>query len=172
MIFKYWKVIKLFFVIQIFIFIYVNLHEIQQQSETKLVVLKLNNSLTKFIDNANFKQYIRNKYFINKLLKENKTILVILIQVSSRLNYLKELISFLKNTRYINETLVIFSHDFINHQINNLIKNVTFCANLQIFYPYSLQIYSNKSFPGKDPNDCPKSIEKQKYLNYYFFHNY
>ena len=131
---------------------------------TKPVVLKLDKSLAKFIENANLMQHIRNKYFINKLLKnENKTFLVILIQVSSRLNYLKELIQSLKNTRYINETLVVFSHDFIDNQINSVIENIIFCSTLQIFYPYSLQIYAD-IFPGRDSNDCPTKIEKKKYF--------
>ena len=129
MISKYWKSIKLFLFIQIIIFVYFNLIKLQESliddlinvETTTPVVLKLDNSLAKFIENANLMQHIRNKYFINKLLKnENKTFLVILIQVSSRLNYLKELIQSLKNTRYINETLVVFSHDFIDNQINSV----------------------------------------------------
>ena len=129
MISKYWKSIKLFLFIQIIIFVYFNLIKLQESliddlinvETTTPVVLKLDNSLAKFIENANLMQHIRNKYFINKLLKnENKTFLVILMQVSSRLNYLKELIQSLKNTRYINETLVVFSHDFIDNQINSV----------------------------------------------------
>ena len=31
---------------------------------------------------------------------------------------------------------------------------------LQVFYPYSMQIFPNK-FPGSDPNDCPRDATKE-----------
>jgi hypothetical protein len=135
-----------------------------------LNITKKNTSLSNFIDNENLNAIIRNKHFIkDKLIKESKqknkyvsNLLVILIQVHSRLNYLKELVSSLNETKHINETLVIFSHDLIDEKINDFIKTIDFCAVLQIYYPYSLQIYPNE-FPGKDPNDCPIKIGKKKY---------
>ena len=135
-----------------------------------LNITKKNTSLSNFIDNENLNAIIRNKHFIkDKLIKESKqknkyvsNLLVILIQVHSRLNYLKELVSSLNETKHINETLVIFSHDLIDEKINDFIKTIDFCAVLQIYYPYSLQIYPDE-FPGKDPNDCPTKIEKKKY---------
>ena len=87
--------------------------------------------------------------------------LVILIQIHSRLNYLKELINSLKDTKHIEQTLVVFSHDVYDPEMNKLIESIDFCATLQIFYPYSMQLYPDK-FPGQDPNDCPKSIDKAK----------
>ena len=137
--------------------------------------------LKNFVNNVNLNPKIRNKNFIENLLNEQKKLmknvmsdksqtkktyqapkfLVILIQVHSRLNYLKELIESLKETKYIEQTLVIFSHDIINNEMNDLINSIDFCATLQIFYPYSLQIYQD-TFPGKDPNDCPTKIGKKK----------
>ena len=98
----------------------------------------------------------------NLLIHESK-FLVILIQVHSRLNYLRELIESLKHTKHINETLVIFSHDLYDVEMNKLIENITFCSTLQIFYPFSLQLYPDK-FPGQDSNDCPKSMKKEEAL--------
>ena len=106
---------------------------------------------------------IRNKQYIDELIINEKKFLVILVQVHSRLNYLKELIDSLKHTKYINETLVIFSHDLYDDEMNKLIQNITFCSTLQIFYPLSLQLYPDK-FPGQDSNDCPKSIKKEEAL--------
>ena len=134
-----------------------------------LNITKKNTSLSNFIYNENLNAIIRNKHFIkDKLIKESKqknkyvsNLLVILIQVHSRLNYLKELVSSLNETKHINETLVIFSHDLIDEKINDFIKTIDFCAVLQIYYPYSLQIYPDE-FPGKDPNDCPTKIGKKK----------
>ena len=34
---------------------------------------------------------------------------------------------------------------------------------LQIFYPYSIQLYPNE-FPGQDPKDCPKTVEKAEWV--------
>jgi len=28
---------------------------------------------------------------------------------------------------------------------------------MQIFYPYSMQVYPNE-FPGEDPKDCPRNV--------------
>jgi hypothetical protein len=148
---------------------------IQNNNRTENIFLR------NFVNNVNLNPKIRNKNFIKNLLNEQKKLmknivsdksqktkiyqapkfLVILIQVHSRLNYLKELIESLKETKYIEQTLVIFSHDIINNEMNDLINSIDFCATLQIFYPYSLQIYPD-TFPGKDPNDCPTKIGKKK----------
>ena len=98
-------------------------------------------NLRAFIHDTNELQIIRNKHLINNLLltEANKNsrsdkkstvpkFLVILIQIHSRFTYLKELIMSLKNTRHIEDTLVIFSHDVYNEEMNDLIKNIKFCA--------------------------------------------
>lgn len=64
--------------------------------------------------------------------------LVILIQVHSRLNYLKELINSLRDTKYIDQTLVIFSHDIYDEEMNTLVKSINFCA-VRILYLYNLE---------------------------------
>lgn len=134
--------------------------------------------LKKFIHDANNLQIIRNKHLINDLLlseakmnsfnqkTKNKTdkfvppkFFVILIQVHSRIIYLKELIESLRNTKSIQDALVIFSHDVYIKEMNDLIDSIEFCATMQIFYPYSLQVYKN-TFPGMEPNDCGKSLSK------------
>ena len=112
--------------------------------------------LKKFINNANLNPKIRNKQFIFNLLQRQKeqeankeiglvstvnskdkkkinvykapTFLVILIQVHSRLSYLKELIQSLKETKHIEDTLVVFSHDIIDSDMNDLINTIDFCA--------------------------------------------
>ena len=129
----------------------------------------LDQTLDKFMYSWILENNITELISFDKLIKESKqknkyvsNLLVILIQVHSRLNYLKELVSSLNETKHINETLVIFSHDLIDEKINDFIKTIDFCAVLQIYYPYSLQIYPDE-FPGKDPNDCPTKIEKKKY---------
>lgn len=136
-------------------------------------------SLRQHFANSNSEQNIQNFHFIEHLIEQELTkstgapddlgtgkykppsakFLVILIQIHSRIKYLKELIESLRNTRHIEETLVIFSHDVYIEEMNDLISEIDFCATLQIFYPYSIQVYQNE-FPGKDPNDCEKSLTK------------
>ena len=109
-----------------------------------------NTFLRDYIHKTNINPRIRNKHFIDELLKLNednfdmveqndkmkslkkvyksKKFLVILIQVHSRLNYLKELIQSLKETQHIQDTLVVFSHDIFDKEMNDLINGIDFCA--------------------------------------------
>lgn len=83
--------------------------------------------------------------------------IVIVVQVHSRIFYLKLLIESLSNVRGIENVLLIFSHDVFDLKINRLIEEIRFTKVLQIFLPYSLQLYPN-SFPGQSPNDCARDI--------------
>jgi hypothetical protein len=56
------------------------------------------------------------------------TFLVILIQVHTRIGYLKELIGSMRRTKYIEDSLVIFSHDVYSPEMNKLINEIDFCA--------------------------------------------
>lgn len=126
-------------------------------------------TMRKMFHDLNSKSNIRNKHFLNDLIEQEKLkkkydppkFFIILVQVHSRTNYLKVLIESLKQTEHIQDTLLIFSHDLYLKEINDLIESIDFCATLQIFYPYSLQIYKNK-FPARDPNDCNANITKTK----------
>lgn len=82
---------------------------------------------------------------------------VIVVQVHSRIFYLKLLIESLSNVKGIENVLLIFSHDLFDVNINRLIEEIKFCKWIQIFLPYSLQLYPN-SFPGQSPNDCARDI--------------
>lgn len=109
-------------------------------------------TLKKIIDGKNKNPIISNRFFIEDLLKNEKNnqddlktshkqndaktkfhykspiFFVILVQVHSRLNYLKELIESLRKTKYIEQTLVIFSHDLYDPKMNELIGSIQFCA--------------------------------------------
>ncbi len=116
--------------------------------------------LKKFYKHTNYDPKIRNKHFIGQLLltlNRNQTItydknveyklpefLVILIQVHSRLNYLKELINSLKEVKYIEKTLVIFSHDLYDVEMNKLIESVDFCAVRVLFFDFYFQRFKIK----------------------------
>ena len=61
----------------------------------------------------------------------------------------------------IDRTLIIFSHDIWDDEVNELINSVDFAKTLQIFYPYSIQTHEN-AFPGESPNDCPRNAKKDQ----------
>ncbi|XP_030369707.1 alpha-1,6-mannosyl-glycoprotein 2-beta-N-acetylglucosaminyltransferase [Scaptodrosophila lebanonensis] len=88
---------------------------------------------------------------------------IIVIQVHTRITYLRHLIVSLAQARDISKTLLIFSHDYYDDDINDLVQQIDFCKVLQIFYPYSIQTHPNE-FPGVDPNDCPRNIKKEQAL--------
>ncbi|CAH2987853.1 unnamed protein product [Chilo suppressalis] len=88
---------------------------------------------------------------------QNDTI-IIAIQVHTRLTYLRHLIVSLAQARDIDRTLLIFSHDYYEEEINNLVRSIDFTKVMQIFYPYSIQTHPHE-YPGTDPNDCPRDAK-------------
>ncbi|CAH1122483.1 unnamed protein product [Ceutorhynchus assimilis] len=112
------------------------------------------------IEEANKEQIIYNEDIFGRL---NNDSLVILVQVHKRVNYLQHLIDSLAKARYIDQALIIFSHDIYEEEINDLIKAIKFCKVMQIFFPYSIQTHPD-TFPGADVRDCPRNIGKQKAL--------
>ncbi|XP_066595599.1 alpha-1,6-mannosyl-glycoprotein 2-beta-N-acetylglucosaminyltransferase isoform X1 [Prorops nasuta] len=89
---------------------------------------------------------------------------VIVVQVHSRLTYLRHLIVSLAQARGIEQALLVFSHDVWHPDINYLVQSVDFCRVMQIFYPHSIQTHPH-TFPGEDPRDCPRNIHKEQALN-------
>ncbi|KAH7974534.1 hypothetical protein HPB49_016495 [Dermacentor silvarum] len=82
---------------------------------------------------------------------------VIVVQVHNRWRYLQYLLHSLSEVRGIERALLVFSHDHYDAHVLHLPKAVTFCRVMQIFFPYSTQIYPHE-FPGVHPNDCPRNI--------------
>ncbi|XP_054260444.1 alpha-1,6-mannosyl-glycoprotein 2-beta-N-acetylglucosaminyltransferase isoform X1 [Macrosteles quadrilineatus] len=87
---------------------------------------------------------------------QNDTIIIV-IQIHTRLVYLRHLIVSLAQARHIESTLIIFSHDFYDEEINELVQSVDFAKVMQIFYPHSIQTHPHE-FPGESPGDCPRDI--------------
>uniref|UniRef100_A0AAF5PH13 Alpha-1,6-mannosyl-glycoprotein 2-beta-N-acetylglucosaminyltransferase n=1 Tax=Wuchereria bancrofti TaxID=6293 RepID=A0AAF5PH13_WUCBA len=106
--------------------------------------------------NANYEILNTDKYIQLQSIE-----IVLVVQVHNRIEYLKELIATLKDARYIETTLLIFSHDYSSALINKLITGIDFCLVMQIFYPYSIQLFPDV-FPGRDPLDCPEKANKQE----------
>lgn len=56
---------------------------------------------------------------------------------------------------------MVFSHDLNSEPINAAIKEIDFCRVIQLFFPYSIQIFAN-TFPGTHPNDCPPNVNSKE----------
>ncbi|XP_061757291.1 alpha-1,6-mannosyl-glycoprotein 2-beta-N-acetylglucosaminyltransferase [Nerophis ophidion] len=108
----------------------------------------------------NFDQTIRNEKFKAARQKDD---LVVVVQVHNRPDYLKLLVESLRKARGVEGILLIFSHDYWSAEINKVVSSVDFCQVLQIFFPFSIQLYPQE-FPGNDPNDCPRDIPKKDAL--------
>ncbi|CAG9828650.1 unnamed protein product [Diabrotica balteata] len=130
-----------------------------------------NGSFSKFISTdvlniseikRNIAQYNRQQIVYNENIfdpLQNDSI-VILVQIHDRITYLRHLIVSLAQAPGISQTLLIFSHDYYDEEMNNLVKSIDFCKVIQIFYPYSIQTHPYE-FPGEDPGDCPRNIKKE-----------
>ncbi len=91
-------------------------------------------------DSTEAQYIIQNIRFIEKILNDEEKsssskkefkppkFLVLLVQVHSRVKYLKELINSLRETKFINESLVVFSHDLKTNEMDDLIRSIDFCA--------------------------------------------
>lgn len=84
-------------------------------------------TLKDIVESVNYLNYhheIRNEAKFGPI-KDVK--IVIVVQVHSRLEYLKYLISTLKESEGIKDVLIIFSHDMYHSGIDEEIKNIDFC---------------------------------------------
>lgn len=76
----------------------------------------------KFVAQKNQEQFMYN----SNLFSSETTRYILFVQVHKRIVYLKKFIQMLQAVETINETLVIFSHDFIDADINTLVTSITF----------------------------------------------
>ncbi|KAI5705751.1 hypothetical protein M8J75_001424 [Diaphorina citri] len=110
------------------------------------------------IERYNSMQTIHNEDLFGPLRNDS---LVIIVQVHTRLRYLRHLIISLAQARDISSVLLIMSHDHWDEEVNDLVQSIDFCKVMQIFYPYSIQTHPD-TFPGESANDCPRNMKKQE----------
>ncbi|XP_041814056.1 alpha-1,6-mannosyl-glycoprotein 2-beta-N-acetylglucosaminyltransferase [Chelmon rostratus] len=114
--------------------------------------------LTQSVYSANYKQHVHNA---DKFPGEPRLVLV--VQVHDRPEYLRLFIQSLEKAAEVHSFFLIFSHDYFSEEINAIVQGITFCRVLQIYFPFSTQLYPNE-FPGKDPRDCPRDTSKDNAL--------
>ncbi|KAG0728419.1 Alpha-1,6-mannosyl-glycoprotein 2-beta-N-acetylglucosaminyltransferase [Chionoecetes opilio] len=88
---------------------------------------------------------------------------IVLVQVHKRLENLRYLVSSLRAVKDIERAVVVFSHDFWDPDINLFVRNITAFRVMQMFFPYSIQLYPHV-FPGRDPQDCSWNTNTSKAL--------
>ncbi|XP_063361787.1 alpha-1,6-mannosyl-glycoprotein 2-beta-N-acetylglucosaminyltransferase-like [Cydia amplana] len=76
---------------------------------------------------------------------------VIVVLAGRRPARLQWLLASLAAVTNIGDALLVISHSFYDEAVNELVKRVDYCRVLQLFYPYSVQLFS-KRFPGADVN--------------------
>lgn len=114
--------------------------------------------LTSSVFLANYKQTVLNA---DKFPGDPQLVLV--VQVHNRPEYLRLLIRSLEKAAEVHSFLIIFSHDYFSEEINAIVQGISFCKVLQIYFPFSTQLYPSE-FPGQDPRDCPRDISKDQAL--------
>lgn len=114
--------------------------------------------LRQSVYSANLKQHVLNA---EKFPGDPQLVLV--VQVHNRPDYLRLLIKSLGQAAEVHNALLIFSHDYLSEEINAMVQEISFCKVLQIYFPFSTQLYP-KEFPGQDPRDCPRDISKDNAL--------
>ena len=107
---------------------------------------------------VNEEQSIRNEDIFGPV--TNATVIVA-IQCHNRLQYLRQLVISLSQAAGIDKTLIVFSHDYWDDAINDLVNSVDFAKTMQIFYPFSIQTHPNV-FPGESSHDCPRNAKKDQ----------
>lgn len=107
----------------------------------------------------------RNQYqpIINELMYANvmSRTQIIVIQVDKNVEYLKILLKSLETVAGITKSLIIFSHNVYDDNINALIETIDFVRYTQIFYPYSSQLHPN-IFPSDDSTFCNENYKCEK----------
>lgn len=106
--------------------------------------------LRSIIASYNSRKVIRN---LHPGFKIKDTTVVIVIHVRKNLSYVKGLVESLSNASGIRNTLLIFCHEYYIKEINTFIHSIQFAMVMQIFFPYSIEIYKYH-FPGPDPYYC------------------
>ncbi|XP_019406724.1 PREDICTED: alpha-1,6-mannosyl-glycoprotein 2-beta-N-acetylglucosaminyltransferase [Crocodylus porosus] len=81
----------------------------------------------------------------------------LVVQVHARAEHLRLLLGSLRRARGVERALLVLSHDVWSAELEALARAVDFCAVLQVFFPFSLQLYPHE-FPGRDPRDCPRDL--------------
>lgn len=121
----------------------------QQQLQPSILKLR------KLIGGLNEAEHIHN---VENFGLMSRKATIFLVMVNDNIQYLKHLMYSLSKVNGIDKSLIVLSHSYYDEKINEFVKSVDFSLVLQIFFPYSLQLYPN-AFPGPNEDDCPEFLD-------------
>jgi alpha-1,6-mannosyl-glycoprotein beta-1,2-N-acetylglucosaminyltransferase len=148
-------------IIVLFVWLHLRLNYHESNSDQTVNSNKLFNNINKYnkshtsdesvnriketINEINAKQKVLNEEIYGPL-KHND--IVIIVQVHNRVNYLSALIKSLEQTKYINDVLLVFSHDVYDNQINSIVNSIKFCKVSQTLFAFNnyMNRFINQSF--------------------------
>lgn len=87
----------------------------------------------------------------------------LVVQVHERPEHLRLLLESLRRAEGAERLLLVLSHDVWAPELEAVAAAVDFCAVLQVFFPFSRQLYPAE-FPGSDPRDCPRDLGRAEAL--------
>ncbi|XP_061712823.1 alpha-1,6-mannosyl-glycoprotein 2-beta-N-acetylglucosaminyltransferase-like [Cydia pomonella] len=76
---------------------------------------------------------------------------VLVVLAGRRAARLQWLLASLADVTNIGDALLVISHSFYDEAVNELVKRVDYCRVLQLYFPYSVQLFPNR-FPGAELN--------------------
>ncbi|XP_060118210.1 alpha-1,6-mannosyl-glycoprotein 2-beta-N-acetylglucosaminyltransferase [Heteronotia binoei] len=116
-------------------------------------------ALRSLVFRANFDQAARQGelWTAGPPLGPGEAALALVVQVHERPEHLRLLLASLRRAPGAGKVLLVLSHDVWSAELNALAAAVDFCAVLQVFFPFSRQLYPAE-FPGSDPRDCPRDL--------------
>ncbi|XP_002735827.1 alpha-1,6-mannosyl-glycoprotein 2-beta-N-acetylglucosaminyltransferase-like [Saccoglossus kowalevskii] len=133
-------------------------NEIFEKSSQPKINFKSIDDMKAAMLETNHRQHIRN---LDKFPTRPSDGVVIVVQAHQRHEYLQYLVNSMRTVPEINEVLLVISLDWYSDEMNAIVDNIDFCQVVQLFYPYSIQVYQDE-FPGFHPNDCPRDMPKSK----------
>lgn len=81
----------------------------------------------------------------------------------TRITYLRHLIVSLAQAKDISKTLLIFSHDYYDDDINDLVQTIDFCKVIQVFIKRYMYIYYNIAKKKLGIQYLVDIVQKKKY---------
>ncbi|KAL8168624.1 UNVERIFIED_CONTAM: hypothetical protein K2H54_008539 [Gekko kuhli] len=113
--------------------------------------------LRSLVYRLNFDQPVRQEALWTASAASEEASVAVVVQVHERAEHLRLLLASLRRAPGAEKVLLVLSHDVWSAELNALAAGVDFCAVLQVFFPFSRQLYPAE-FPGTDPRDCPRDL--------------
>eukprot|EP00048_Salpingoeca_helianthica_P020994 m.9786 g.9786 ORF g.9786 m.9786 type:complete len:476 (-) comp5473_c0_seq2:72-1499(-) len=133
-----------------------------KKEHAPIPVFDFQGSATKMLETANLLNTQQTIYNSERFSLDfsNPALVVIVIMVHKRADYLEASLASLRGVPDISSALLVLSHDYVDEAMEKAVKTIDFCAYMRIFSPHSTQFHPH-DFPGEDPKDCARDLSKE-----------